>query len=423
MGRLFTTATDDRLIDLIRSAKDRLAVIAPGLTTPVATALAARMHDLPNLSLTVILDADAEVYRMGYGDPDALRIIRKTSDEYMFDLREQPGVRIGIVISDDSTMVYAPVSRNVEAGSTTKDKPNAIVVSGGTTDKLAEATGVDEGKQEIGMRGMKPRRVAQMEEDLKANPPHPFDLTRRLTVFSSEVQFIELRIRNATFSSRKIKLPQEFQKFEDQELRRRVDSNLKIPIDLRREVEIEFESYRRHERLWVNEATIKRERDEIESTFFHDWKGRGKVILRRDKDQLKNELNRLLTMTKKYHKALEKRFEQHKVTFRKQFVSEFLDPFKQSPPDQLVRRRQRDEESCRYYIETTADRLFDKAVTLGSPQYEVVYKEISIEDLKDEKLMGELRRLMERADVDPVILQRLFHTEHAYAVKYVNPQH
>jgi hypothetical protein len=31
----------------------------------VAEALAARMTNLPALSLTVILDADAEVYRMG----------------------------------------------------------------------------------------------------------------------------------------------------------------------------------------------------------------------------------------------------------------------------------------------------------------------------------------------------------------------
>ena len=167
MGRTFTTATDDRLIALIQNAKDRLAVIAPALTTPVARVLAARMLDLPKLSLAVVLDADAEVYRMGYGDPEALRIIRKASAEHMFNLREQPGVRIGVVVSDDRTMVYAPVSRNIEPGSTTKDKPNAIVVSGRTTDKLAEAAGVDEGAQEIGLTGMEPRRVAQMEEDLE----------------------------------------------------------------------------------------------------------------------------------------------------------------------------------------------------------------------------------------------------------------
>jgi hypothetical protein len=59
----------------------------------------------------------------------------------MFDLREQPGVRIGVVISDDRTMVYAPVSRNVEAGSTTDEKPNAIMLNGSATENLAAAAG------------------------------------------------------------------------------------------------------------------------------------------------------------------------------------------------------------------------------------------------------------------------------------------
>ena len=74
MTRTFITASDDSLMNLIQSARTRLAVIAPAITTPVAQALAARMADLPALSLTVILDADAEVYRMGYGDAEALEI-------------------------------------------------------------------------------------------------------------------------------------------------------------------------------------------------------------------------------------------------------------------------------------------------------------------------------------------------------------
>ena len=247
-------------------------------------------------------------------------------------------------------------------------------------------------------------------------------MTRRLTVFTSEVQFIELRFRNASFSSRKIKLPPEFQKFNDLDLRRRVDSNIKIPIDLHQRVEVRFNSYRGEEVVTVNETTIRRERDQIERTFFHDWKGRGKIILRKDKDQLKNELNRLLAMTNKYHEALKARFQQHKLAFREQFVGEFLELFMQSPPDQLVRRGVRDCGSCRTYIETTADRAFEKAVTLGTPQYDVVYKDISIEDLQDEKLMNGLRDLMKRAQVDPLILRRLFQTEHAYAAKRAYPQ-
>jgi hypothetical protein len=54
------------------------------------------MADIPALSLTVILDANAEVCRMGYDDSEALAIIRKASKEAMFGLREQRGVRIAI---------------------------------------------------------------------------------------------------------------------------------------------------------------------------------------------------------------------------------------------------------------------------------------------------------------------------------------
>ncbi len=417
MSRTFTTATDDSLIALIEGAKDRIAVIAPGLTTPVAKALAARMNEMPTLSLTVILDADAEVYRMGYGDPEALEIIREASQNQMFDLREQPGVRIGVVISDDRTMVYAPVSRNVEAGSTTEEKPNAIMLDGRVTEKLAEATGATEGEIEVGVTGMEPERVTQMEADLKASPPHPFDLTRKLTVFMTEVQFIELRVPNATFSSRKIKLPPSFQKFEDEVFRRDIDSSLKIPIDLKTELDISIKSYRGDETCKVNEAAIKRERDGIERAFFHDWKGRGKVILRKDKEQLTNELNRLVAIITEYHKALKMKFENSRETFRERLVGEFLELWQISQPDHLKRRGKADEKSCRKDIESAADGMFDKAVTLGTTEAKVVYKDISIEDLKNNELMASLRRLMESAGVDPATVKRLFQSGDAAAAK------
>ena len=64
--RTFTVATDNSLSDLIFNARDRILFIAPGITKPVATALVSRLAD-PRLSITVILDSDPEVYRLGFG--------------------------------------------------------------------------------------------------------------------------------------------------------------------------------------------------------------------------------------------------------------------------------------------------------------------------------------------------------------------
>ena len=78
-SRIFAVASDEALVDLIASARTRLVVIAPALTKPVADALSRRLDDLGQLSVTVILDADPEVYRLGFGDEQALDAIREAS--------------------------------------------------------------------------------------------------------------------------------------------------------------------------------------------------------------------------------------------------------------------------------------------------------------------------------------------------------
>ncbi|MCX7312466.1 MAG: hypothetical protein NTV56_12290 [Alphaproteobacteria bacterium] len=138
LGRTFAVASDEALVGLISRARKRLVVIAPALTQAVADALSRRFDDLGQLNVTVILDSDPEVYRLGFGDEPALETIRAASASSMFDLREQPGVRIGIVISDDTTMVYSPVSKNIEAGSTSVEKPNAIVLSGSASGAMRD---------------------------------------------------------------------------------------------------------------------------------------------------------------------------------------------------------------------------------------------------------------------------------------------
>ena len=48
------------------------------------------------------------------------------------------------MISDESTLIYAPLSANIEAGSTSSDKPNGIYLDGAVTEMLVEkSTGVD----------------------------------------------------------------------------------------------------------------------------------------------------------------------------------------------------------------------------------------------------------------------------------------
>jgi hypothetical protein len=154
-------------------ASQRLVVISPALSDTVAVTLADRLRDLGQLAITVVLDADPEVYRLGYGTISALKQLQDASKLNQLDLRTQAGVRIGVVISDDVSMLFAPVPMLIEAGSTTNEKPNAIILTGGATQRIAVAAGAEPAhaskKQEVGSEALKPALVESLERDLRIN--------------------------------------------------------------------------------------------------------------------------------------------------------------------------------------------------------------------------------------------------------------
>jgi len=63
--KTFTNIDDDGLVDRITRATQRVVFVAPGLRKKVAEALAEALIRLPG-RVTVVLDVDAEVCRLGY---------------------------------------------------------------------------------------------------------------------------------------------------------------------------------------------------------------------------------------------------------------------------------------------------------------------------------------------------------------------
>ena len=235
--RTFAIASDEALVGLIAAARTRLIVIAPAPTKPVADALARRLDDLDHLGVTIILDFDPEVYRLGFGDQDALEVIRTASAKNMFDLREQPGVRIGVIVADGTTLIYSPISKNIEAGPTSGDRPNAIVLHGGVAGCIAASVGGNnsgghnsDGTAEVGNVALDPTKVREMQENLNANPPKPFDMTRKLNVFSSMVQYVEFSASNYRLTTRQIPLPSELVAVDDDDLKKRITGRIRAPL-------------------------------------------------------------------------------------------------------------------------------------------------------------------------------------------------
>lgn len=87
MSQTFTVVNDEILVSAIENSSSKIVYIAPGASKAVALALGNKFGDLGVLSMTIIVDNDPEVYRLGYGDTEGLDHIKKLSDEHMLELR------------------------------------------------------------------------------------------------------------------------------------------------------------------------------------------------------------------------------------------------------------------------------------------------------------------------------------------------
>lgn len=414
MTTAFTSASDTQIVELIKRAERRLVVIAPAFSSAVAKALAARMEDLPDLSLSLILDADPEVYRMGYGEVDALKIILSAAARCSFRLREQEGVRIGLVVSDDNTMIYSPVSSNIEAGSTSDDKPNAIYLGGVVADAISEKAGVlDEGGNasapEIGRDSLSNERVEKTKADLERNPPLPVDLTRKMNVFITRVQYVELKATGYQLSRRRAELPKDFIGMASADLKDRITGRIRTPLDGIGALDVQIEIDDKIEKLRVDEKFLQKERQEIEKVLTHVMPKRGRIILRQDRASFDHQVKRFEVIVNAYQNALASRLEEAREHFQASFVDEFLKRWKEHPPSKFSRRLGAPtEDQLIQDIREQADRLFDQIVKLDGPHISVVYKDIAIEDLQDAEFMSGLRSVMAKGGVEKDELDRLF---------------
>lgn len=292
----FRAVDDAALVELIRQATRRVVFIAPGLYLPVAEALCRRFGDVDRLEVTLILDADEDVCRIGFGELKALELVHEQAKAAGFYVRAQPGLRVGVLLVDEQTLVWSPTPRSVEATPDSRDAapaPNGLLLGRDPGRQIAsavaaEGTETDPRRAEIGTRAVTPTQVRQVSEALAANPPIPVDLARVTRVFSTKLQFVEFKVSRARLSQQQISLSSDLLNADASEhLRHLLDSKLKAFSELK-DTKIEVPLFVDGQQAFrgdgkplmerVTETTLQRERTALEAEFLHELQGFGKVI-------------------------------------------------------------------------------------------------------------------------------------------------
>ena len=320
--KTFCAVDDAALIGLIASAQKRIVFVAPGLTLAVAEVLGNRFHELNGtLDITVVVDSDEDVCRIGYGEVAALQALHKLAQEHGFWLKSQPGLRVGVLLADDQTLVWSPTPCSVEAPPSSHPlplggqagllddpaplAPNGLLLGANPGAQLAKAiaaegTATGPEDAEIGQSAITPEQVAETVEAHAKNPPIPVDLARVTRVFSSKLQFVELKVTKAKLSKSQLSVSSRLLNADVKgELEGLIESKLHAFADLREEV-IAVEAFVNGEPAMdtqgkplqekVSEASLERQRKELERRFFTNITGFGHLI---EKDK-KTEFQKLL---------------------------------------------------------------------------------------------------------------------------------
>ena len=123
---LFCSLTPLRLAELVRSARHAVCYAGPGLQLDLAQAMVEVAGRVGKEMLTVSLDFDDRVMRMGYGNVEAVKLLLDAG----IAVQSSPGLRTALVVVDDAGYIFTPTALYLEAEPTDGAASNAVRMSG-----------------------------------------------------------------------------------------------------------------------------------------------------------------------------------------------------------------------------------------------------------------------------------------------------
>ncbi|MBE7497136.1 MAG: hypothetical protein HS117_19515 [Verrucomicrobiaceae bacterium] len=298
-----TNADEAKIVAMLGSASRRWLYMAPGVSLPLAQAMESLWERLGGASGSVILDVDPEVYRLGYGTVEGLQRLQEAAARHgTLICRHQEGVRIGLVISDDHTLIFTPTPLLIEAGSTHADHPNAIELFS-VPEAVARDVGLGpQGVQEqlVGLDSATSTDIEQTKADLAKNPPVKFDIARKVRVFNAQLEFVEFEMEGCNVSRHTATIPPELLGLaEDEDMQERLRSSFKVIGD--RDI--------KDEKTGLSEKQLQKKKQSIIKTYLRSVPGFGIVIRRDLKEAFEKEVEQLRASVAAFKKLLTQNLE------------------------------------------------------------------------------------------------------------------
>jgi hypothetical protein len=412
----FTVVNEDTLAAAIAQCRERLVYIAPGITERVVTAMATAMQRTRPPSLTVIIDADPEVCRLGYGTVGGLKALQALSAGQMLPIRYQPGLRLGVLIADGDIAVYSPTPLLIEAGSNRADQPNAIALdTNNPLEKLLKACAADgesgsamglPSEAEVGAQAATPELLQKSLTELERLPPKPFDVARTERVYNTKLQYVDFEVAGYKLAARRVQIPTDLLVGTDKTLEARLRNSFSLLEGSQSLVvqiadadpdsgEPRLDKHGKPVMVDYSELAIEDERKKIYGDFLTPVPGHGQLISKMRRKAFDTRLEWFKARVAAYKVAVKQKLDQAVGASVKELTQALLPGVMQRPPARLMKYSISllpTEDDYRAAVESELSQAFNLGDRFFQPTVKVIFKDLTYETITDEKFAAQLRK-------------------------------
>lgn len=382
---IFHHLSTAHMVEIIQKANGPICYAAPGVQMEPANAMSQAAQRLGPETVTVWVDFDERVMRMGYGSIDAIGVLRAAG----ITVRHAPALRSALIIADGDGFTFTPtplyleakpgpevrnalrLSRDQVAEALARLSPPADGISVTASSGHEETTRLPDRQIEQESVPVTDALFSRVDTSLKEAPPVKFDLARQVRVFEPYLQYVELTLSGAAIQRHRLAIPPEIQKLGGSE---DMAGRLRTTFDL-----IEKGGM-------LSSKTLEAALNEIRKNFTRSLgKDHGRVVLKAAKPHLEARLadfrKELVAHQQKVKSDLQKNLD----ASRKQVVEYYLPRVVETPPDALlgqISSGKPTEEQARRWLDTKLDRVFPKAeLLIQKMTLDERYKDVTFETL------------------------------------------
>ena len=357
---------DETVIAHVRHAKESIRFVGPGFSLPVAKVLVELWRELGSKAVEVVIDADAELCRIGYCDGESLQLLVSTATKLGCKIHRLPGIRLCVLEVDGERIIYAPTPRLVEDS----DESTAQV-------QLAPSQGRGLEEQILSHSSLAPHPftdadVKKVDEDLALSPPQPFDLARQVHVLSTQFQFVEFSLTGAALARKRVPVPQDLLGLAGDPLTKEL-------------LHTNFQLILKGDE--VSGERLMKWRNEIEKKYLKTIKGYGTVIVNTDREAFDKAVKKLREEVEKFQKEADVKLDEAIQKNCAEVIKQLLPNVRKAPPLRWVPfldSHPSEGDFKRLLSDDLKHAYGDASDHLGKIEVREVYKNITVEMLHDQ---------------------------------------